>query len=307
MIAPTLEGAMSESELVDAYLEGKIVAWTFVRRLLKAGVSVGTAVAFTALLPGAARSGDLTSLEGLVAQTAATHPDEAAVLQRLIERLASSLVTIEKGGSEMPLGRSLVRLSLNLADQGVPAADLSFNAELRNTPVNISGNIFSENSAIDPTVAGGNNEQNFELMLEWNIAPKGNSGIFYRASENDDAIHWTAPEMQVLDDARHADGKSRLTAAGADYGLYPAPAGIVKPAGQWNQVRIIVNGRHVEHWLNGVRLLQYELWSPDWEMRVQGSKFAPHARYGRNAEGYIGLQDHGDRVAYRNIKIRVLP
>lgn len=149
--------------------------------------------------------------------------------------------------------------------------------------------------------------KNFELTLEWNISEGGNSGIFYRASEDDDAIYWTAPEMQVLDDARHPDGKLRITSAGSDYGLYEAPAGIVKPAGQWNQVRLIVNGRHVEHWLNGVRLLQYELLSPDWEMRVHGSKFAPHAHYGRNAEGYIGLQDHGDRVAYRNIKIRVLP
>lgn len=149
--------------------------------------------------------------------------------------------------------------------------------------------------------------RNFELSLEWQVAPGGNSGIFYRASEDDEAIYWTAPEMQVLDDARHSDGQSRLTAAGADYGLYEAPAGIVKPAGEWNQARLIVDGRHVEHWLNGVRLLQYELWSPDWETRVQGSKFAPHTRYGRNTEGYIGLQDHGDWVAYRNIKIRVLP
>jgi hypothetical protein len=149
--------------------------------------------------------------------------------------------------------------------------------------------------------------KDFELTLEWKVAPGGNSGIFYRASEQDSAIYWTAPEMQVLDDARDADGQSRLTAAGADYGIYPAPAGIVKPAGQWNRVRIIVQGSHVEHWLNGVRLLQYELWSPDWEMRVRGSKFATHPHYGRNTEGYIGLQDHGDRVAFRDIKIRVLP
>lgn len=149
--------------------------------------------------------------------------------------------------------------------------------------------------------------KNFELTIEWNIAPGGNSGIFYRASEDDEAIYWTAPEMQVLDDAKHPDGQSRLTSAGANYGLHEAPAGVVKPAGQWNQARLIVNGRHVEHWLNGVRLLQYELYSPDWEMRVHGSKFAPHPHYGRNTEGYIGLQDHGDRVAYRNIKIRILP
>ena len=151
--------------------------------------------------------------------------------------------------------------------------------------------------------------KNFELSLEWNIAKNGNSGIFYRASEDpgDNAIYWSAPEMQVLDDAGHPDGQSRLTAAGADYGLYPSPAGVVKPPGQWNQVRLVVNGNHVEHWLNGVKVVQYELGSPDWEAKVKASKFAPHPRYGRNAEGYIGLQEHEYPVAFRNIKIRVLP
>ncbi|HEV8303592.1 MAG TPA: DUF1080 domain-containing protein [Gemmatimonadales bacterium] len=149
--------------------------------------------------------------------------------------------------------------------------------------------------------------KNFELSLEWNVAPGGNSGIFYRASEDDDAIYWTAPEMQILDDAGHPDGQSRLTSAGADYGLYPSPPGVVKPAGQWNQVRIVANGNHIEHWLNGVKVVEYELGSPDWEAKVKASKFAPHPHYGRNAEGYIGLQEHEFRVAFRNIKIRVLP
>src|SRR2546430_1852185 len=149
--------------------------------------------------------------------------------------------------------------------------------------------------------------RDFELLLEWNVAPGGNSGIFYRASEDDDAIYWTAPEMQVLDDAGHPDGQSRLTAAGADYGLYPPPAGVVKPAGEWNQVRILADGNHVEQWLNGVKVVEYELGSPDWEAKVKASKFATHPRYGRNAEGYIGLQEHEYRVAFRNIKIRVLP
>ena len=149
--------------------------------------------------------------------------------------------------------------------------------------------------------------RNFELSLEWNIAKNGNSGIFYRASEDDDAIYWSAPEMQVLDDAGHPDGQSRLTAAGADYGLYPSPVGVVKPVGQWNLVRIVVNGSHVEHWLNGVKVVEYELGSPDWEAKVKASKFASHAHYGRNAEGYIGLQEHEYPVAFRNIKIRVLP
>src|SRR5213596_2775168 len=149
--------------------------------------------------------------------------------------------------------------------------------------------------------------RDFELSLEWNVAPGGNSGIFYRASEYDDAIYWTAPEMQVLDDARHPDGKSRLTAAGSAFGLYPAPALVVKPAGEWNQVRLLVEGHHVEHWLNGVKVVEYELLSPDWEAKVKASKFASHAHYGRNAEGYIGLQEHEYPVAFRNIKIRVLP
>src|SRR5206468_3468841 len=147
---------------------------------------------------------------------------------------------------------------------------------------------------------------NFELTLEWKISEGGNSGIFYRASEDSDAIYWNAPEMQVLDDARHPDGHSRLTAAGSDYAVYPSPAGAVKPAGEWNAVRLVVNGNHVEHWLNGVRVVEYELGSPYWDARVKESKFAPHPHYGRNPEGYIGLQEHDYWLAYRNIKIRVL-
>jgi len=82
---------------------------------------------------------------------------------------------------------------------------------------------------------------------------------------------------------------------------------LTTPAGQWNQVRLVVKGKHVEHWLNGVKIVEYEFGSPDWTAKVKASKFASHPHYGRNATGYIGLQDHGDKVAYRNIKLRVLP
>jgi len=148
---------------------------------------------------------------------------------------------------------------------------------------------------------------NFELVLEWKISRAGNSGIFYRVSEDDSTAYWSGHEMQVLDDAGHPDGKSRLTAAGSCYGIYPSPAGVVKPAGQWNRVRLVVRGNHVEHWLNGVKVVEYELGSPDWVALVMKSKFAPHVHYGRNTSGYIGLQDHGDWVAFRDIKIHVLP
>ena len=147
----------------------------------------------------------------------------------------------------------------------------------------------------------------FELELEWLVAEGGNSGIMYRVTEESGETYQTGPEMQVLDDARHADGGSRLTAAGAVYGLYPAPAGVVKPAGEWNAARIVVLGSHVEHWLNGVEVASYELGSPDWKARVAESKFRKWPGYGRAGAGHIALQDHGDRVAYRNIRIRTLP
>jgi len=149
--------------------------------------------------------------------------------------------------------------------------------------------------------------RNFELALDWKISEGGNSGIFYRVTEQAEIIYEGAPEMQVLDDARHPDGKSPLTSAGADYGLYPAPRGVVHPAGEWNAARVIVNGDHVEHWLNGVKLLEYELGSADWKERVTKSKFNAWPLYGTAKEGHIGLQDHGDRVEYRNIRIRVRP
>lgn len=146
----------------------------------------------------------------------------------------------------------------------------------------------------------------FELELEWNIAPNGNSGIMYRVTEADSATYRTGPEMQVLDDAGHADGGNRLTSAGSAYGFYAAPAGVVRPTGEWNAVRILVDGNHVEHWLNGTRIVEYELASPDWEAKLKAGKFSEWPGYGRATRGHIALQDHGDRVAFRNIRIREL-
>jgi hypothetical protein len=146
----------------------------------------------------------------------------------------------------------------------------------------------------------------FELELEWKLKPVGNSGIFYRATETTEHVYENATEMQVLDNLRHPDNKTPLTLAGANYALYPAPADAVKPVGEWNRVRIVAKGAHVEHWLNGKKVVEYELWSPDWEARVQKSKFSVFPLYGRAKKGRIGLQDHGDWVAYRGIRVREL-
>jgi hypothetical protein len=145
----------------------------------------------------------------------------------------------------------------------------------------------------------------FELELEWRIARGGNSGLFYRATEEYERVYWSAPEYQLLDDPNARDGRDRLTSAGSAYGLYPAPAGVVKPAGEWNQTRIVVRGAHVEHWLNGQKLLEYELWSPDWEAKVKTTKFASWPNYGRARSGHIGIQgDHGGSLAFRAVRIR---
>lgn len=148
---------------------------------------------------------------------------------------------------------------------------------------------------------------NFELEFEWMVTPGGNSGVFYRIDPDVEVTYMSAPEYQVLDDSAHRDGGSPLTSAGAAYGLYPSPEGHTKPVGEWNAGRIVVNGANVEHWLNGTQTAAYTLWSPEWEQKVKDSKFGDWPPYGRAVRGHIGLQDHGDRVAFRNIRIKVLP
>lgn len=147
----------------------------------------------------------------------------------------------------------------------------------------------------------------FELVLDWKVAPGGNSGVMYHVTDAGGATYETGPEMQILDDARHADGRSPLTSAGSAFGLYPAPRGAVKPAGEWNTARLVVNGSHVEHWLNGTRLVGYELGGEEWNAKVAAAKFRAWPGFGKAATGHIALQDHGDTVAFRNIRIRTLP
>jgi hypothetical protein len=148
----------------------------------------------------------------------------------------------------------------------------------------------------------------FELEWEWKIHEGGNAGVFYRGTEEFEKIYFTAPEYQLLDDAKAPDGKDRLTSAAANYALYPAPAGVVKPADQWNSSRIVARGPRVEHWLNGQKVVEYETGSADWEAKVKASKFASWPKYGRITAGHIGIQgDHDGELAIRNMRIRTLP
>jgi hypothetical protein len=146
---------------------------------------------------------------------------------------------------------------------------------------------------------------NFQLAFDWKLSPGGNAGVFYRGTEEYDKIYWSAPEYQLLDDAGHPDGQSRLTSAGADYALYPSPAGVVKPADQWNSTLIVADGNRIQHWLNGQKLLEYEVGSPDWEAKYKASKFVTYPNYGRAKQGYIAIQgDHDGTLSIRNIRIR---
>ena len=147
----------------------------------------------------------------------------------------------------------------------------------------------------------------FELELDWKIGEAGNSGIFYRGTEEYDHIYWSAPEYQLLDDIKGADNKTRLHCAGAVYDILPSPPGHLRPVGDWNPTRIVSTGSHVEHWLNDVKLLEYELGSADWDARVKASKFKDWPNYGRARRGHIALQgDHEGSLAFRNIRIREL-
>ncbi len=171
----------------------------------------------------------------------------------------------------------------------------------------VAGGVLSKEGPVDDLVTK-ESFGDFELELEWKIGKAGNSGIFYRGTREYDPIYWSAPEYQLLDDENAADGRSRLTAAAAAYALYGPPAGVVLPFDHWNRTRLVVRGTHVEHWLNGRKVVEYELKGVDWKSRVAASKFAAYPNYGLATAGLIGLQgDHPGALAIRNIRIREFP
>lgn len=154
--------------------------------------------------------------------------------------------------------------------------------------------------------------KDFELSLEWKVSEGGNSGIFYLAEEIEgEPIFTSAPEMQILDNERHPDarlGKDGNRMAGSLYDLIPAVPQNAKPVGEWNKVNIIVYRGTVVHIQNDETVVEYHLWTDDWKEMVADSKFKDWENFlnagGEDKMGYIGLQDHGDDVWFRNIKIK---
>ncbi len=145
----------------------------------------------------------------------------------------------------------------------------------------------------------------FELSLEWKISPEGNSGIIYLAREEGfQTPYETGPEYQIIDDIGYPEKLEPWQTTGANYAMDPPVNAKVKPVGEYNTSRIKVFEGHVEHWLNGVKVVEYDLWTDAWREKVKQGKWKDYPDYGSAREGYISLQDHGSKVWFRNIKIR---
>ncbi len=146
----------------------------------------------------------------------------------------------------------------------------------------------------------------FELRFEWKVSEGANSGVMYRVSLGDPAPYFSGPEYQILDDERHHDGKNPKTTAASLYALYAPDGKELKPVGQWNTARIVLRGNDVEHWVNGKRVVHAVIGSDDWNERVAASKFKDWEKFGKNRSGHVCFQDHGDKVWFRNIRVRNL-
>ena len=148
----------------------------------------------------------------------------------------------------------------------------------------------------------------FEFECEWKVSPRGNSGIMYRVKETNRPAYVTGPEMQVLDDERHPDGKSNfpLRTAGSLYDLSGKGMKDKKynKAGQWNKVRIVCKDNNVEHWMNGEKLLAYKWGSDEVAAMIKKSKFKTWKGFMQEPKGHIAIQHHGEEVWYRNIRVR---
>lgn len=150
--------------------------------------------------------------------------------------------------------------------------------------------------------------ENYELRIEWKIAKCGNSGIIYHIHEDAQIRYpWqTGLEYQLIDDTCHPDAKFEKRRASSLYDLVMAVPVVVKPAEEWNKTRLVCKGDQVEHWLNNKKVVSVTMGSPEWKQMLPNSKWKDHPQFGTFRKGNIGLQDHGDGISFRNIKLRKL-
>jgi hypothetical protein len=148
--------------------------------------------------------------------------------------------------------------------------------------------------------------ENYELQIDWKISPKMNSGIIYMATEDNGVSYESGPEYQLIDDIGYPGKLSDKQLSGANYDMNAPSAKVSKPAGEFNHTKIVINKGHVEHWLNGTKVVDYQLWTPEWEQTKANSKWKDVKPYGMSKSGHIALQDHGGGIAFKNIKIKPL-
>lgn len=146
----------------------------------------------------------------------------------------------------------------------------------------------------------------FDLRFEWKAPAGANSGVMYRVSQETDPAFYTGPEYQIIDKPGSTITVTPAMETGAVYDLYAPTKDVSKPAGEWNSSRIVVTGNRVEHYLNGELVASCEIGSDDWNQRVAASKFDAWKKFGRNRSGHIVLQDHGNEVWFRNVRIKAL-
>ena len=149
--------------------------------------------------------------------------------------------------------------------------------------------------------------RSFEFRFDWAVTPGGNSGVMFHVAEDAPASYSTGPEFQILDDGGHRDGQRMETSAASNYALHARQGGELMPVGEFNTSALRVEGAAVSHWLNGAKVVEYTLWDDEWKELVAASKFASMPGYGMMETGHIALQDHGNEIWFRNLRILVLP
>lgn len=168
----------------------------------------------------------------------------------------------------------------------------------------VQGGVLSPDPKVAKDIITKDRFENFDLGFDWRISPKGNSGVMFHVIEVGDETYESGPEYQILDNAH---GEPPLQQAAGLFALVAPTMDMTRPVGEFNHTRIVVDHGKAQHWLNGMMVAEYDLNSADFKARVAASKFKAWPQFATGKTGFIALQNHGDEVGFRNIKIRRLP